>query len=432
MSQRSWLRLAKLGIRSIAFVNLLAGVEQGSAVEGSVQLQSDVTACTRLANVQDVLQCALTNHPEAQRAGLAMRQAETFEATAGQLPNPELGARSVFGNSLGDVVYTNELNLTFPIEIGGRRSSRIEKAAAEKRSAGASLQKSREEVLMQTLASLYRVRQISDELHTVEESLETFGRILHQFGSRLRRTPEQEVSMGVFQVATADYQLRKSTLDSELSDQLRLIELAIGRSFEASPSVLPQKRKSWPEVTRTTDPGSLNGSAILGARAALGLAQADLSTAESLSWPALRFGPSVENQATGPIGFWSYGVNFAIEVPLFQVNSAGRATARAGVQLAEKSVALREMELSSERTQLVRKYENATKALGGALTHEEIAKKHANTDALFARGIIPSSLVIEAHRQMVDFTKDQNELELAALEALWRIRILDGKSVYAE
>ena len=385
-------------------------------------------ACNRLTSAQDVIECALSNHPEAQRARLSNLQAENLESAASQRPNPEVAGKSVFGSSLGDNVANHELLLAVPIELGGKRGARMEKALAEKDTVAASSQRSREEVLLETLHALYRVRQVKAELHTLDEALETFGRIQRQFRSRPRRTPEQEVSLGVFDIAEGDYQLRKAALETELATHIREIELAIGRDFQPLDNVLPAKRKSWPNLAEKAAASAFKGSAMNSARAGLKLAEAELSVAQSLSWPNFRVGPAFESQTSGPFTFQTYGVNLVFELPIFQINGGGRAVARTGLDLAERSLSLKERELSNQRKILLIKYENSVKAVEASFSHTELEKKHRSTDALFARGIIPSSLVIEAHRQIVDFTKNQNEQELSALEALWQIYVLEGRA----
>jgi cobalt-zinc-cadmium efflux system outer membrane protein len=385
-------------------------------------------ACSRLGSPQDVIDCALSNHPEAQRARLSNLQAENLEDAASQRPNPEIAGKSVLGSSLGDDVINHEVNLAHTVELGGKRGARMDKALAEKETIAASSQRSREEVLLETLHSLYRLRQIQAELHTLDEALETFSRIQRQFRSRPRRTPEQDVSLGIFDIAEGDYQLRKAALEAELATHTREIELAIGREFEPSTNVLPPKQKNWPKFQDAAAPASFKGSAMNSVRAGLKLAEAELSVAQSLSWPNLKIGPSFESQTSGPFTFQTYGVNLSFELPLFQINGGGRAVARTGLDLAERSLTLKERELSNQRKILLQKYDFSVKAVLASLTHAELEKKHRNTDALFARGIIPSSLVIEAHRQIVDFTKNQNEQELTALEALWRVYVLEGRA----
>lgn len=423
LQSKVWAILACVLIPSFLLVlfSTLVRAEEFQEVPGAQE-------CKRLASPQDVIDCALSNHPEAQRAKLSNLQAENLESAASQRPNPEIGGKSVFGKSLGDNVINHEVNLAHTVELGGKRGARIDKALAEKETVAASSQRSREEVLLETLHGLYRLRQIQDELHTLDEALQTFSRIQRQFRSRPRRTPEQEVSLAVFDVAEGDYQLRRAALEAELATHTREIELAIGRSFDPTPNVLPPKRTKWPTFSEEKTPTIFKGSAMNSVRAGLKLAEAELSVAQSLSWPNFKIGPSFESQTSGPFTFQTYGVNLSFELPLFQINGGGRAVARAGLDLAERSVLLKERELSNQRKILLKKYSLSVKAVEASLSHAELEKKHRNTDALFARGIIPSSLVIEAHRQIVDFTKNQNEQELSALEALWQIYVLEGRA----
>lgn len=423
LRNRIWAILACFLIPSLFLLFFSTVVRADESADGPMP-----ETCKRISTPQDVVDCALANHPEAQRARLSNVQADNLESAASQRPNPEFGGKSVYGKSLGDTVLNHELNLAVPIELGGKRGARMEKALAEKDTVAASSQRSREEVLLETMRSLYRIRQAKDELHTLDEALETFGRIQRQFRSRPRRTPEQEVSLGVFDVAEGDYQLRRAALETELATHVREVELAIGRSFEPSEGVLPARRKTWPGMNEKVPVTTFKGSAMNSARAGLKLAEAELSVAQSLSWPTLRIGPSFESQTSGPFTFQTYGVNLSFELPLFQINGGGRAVARTGLDLAERSLSLREREVSNQRKVLLLKYENSVKAIEASFSHKELEKKHRSTDALFARGIIPSSLVIEAHRQIVDFTKNQNEQELSALEALWQLYILEGRA----
>ena len=58
---------------------------------------------------------------------------------------------------------------------------------------------------------------------------------------------------------------------------------------------------------------------------------------------------------------------------------------------------------------------------------QEINRKHKEIENLFDRGLISVSLLIEAHRQLIDFTKSKNDQELNAIEALARTYALDGR-----
>jgi len=84
------------------------------------------------------------------------------------------------------------------------------------------------------------------------------------------------------------------------------------------------------------------------------------------------------------------------------------------------------LRLRSERERERARYEKAVAALRALGGRKALRDKHEQVEDFFERGLISSSLVIEAHRQMLDFTRSRHEHELAAVTALWRIRAIDG------
>lgn len=382
-------------------------------------------SCEVLSTSKDVLTCALNNHPDLVRGKAALKQADSLEDKASQRPNPELNGQSVMGKSYGDNYIQNEINLAHTFEIGGKRSARIDKALAEKDQTSSRVLKTKEEVYISTFKTLYRIRQVHIEIKTLDEALETFAKIQRQFKLRPRLGPEQEVSLSIFQLAEGDYKIRRAALETEENSLERSIEIATGKEFPHSKeSILPSRLEKWPDYPNKEN--EFKGSDIKLAQADLKTARADLDLAKSESWPDLKVGPSLQYQAQGPIQYWMYGVNFALPLPLFNINGGGRAVAAAGVSLAEQSLELRRRELSQARRILITQYQKASKSLKESVSLSEVDKKHRSVEHQFQRGVISSSLVIEAHRQMVDFTKNQNEQELTALEALWRLRAFEG------
>jgi cobalt-zinc-cadmium efflux system outer membrane protein len=381
--------------------------------------------CDSLNIPKDVIECALDVHPDLVRGKGSLKQADSLGEQAAQRPNPELSGRSVFGKNQGESVTGHEINLAHTFELGGKRSARIDKANAEKEQISSEFLKTKEEVYISVSKTLYRIRQVHSEIRTIDEALNTFEKIQKQFKVRPRLGPEQEVSLSVFQLAEGDYKLRKSTLESEENALERSIEIAIGREFPHSKeSVLPPPQKNWSDIQ--TGSGDFKGSDYKLAVSELKNAQAEMDLAKGAAWPDLKLGPSLQSQSQGSNQYLTYGVNLTLPLPLYQTNGGGRAVAAAGLMRAEQSLELRKRELSQHRKILINQYQRASKALKESVSLSEIEKKHKSVERQFERGVISSSLVIEAHRQMVDFTKSQNEQELNALESLWRLRALDG------
>lgn len=382
-------------------------------------------ACDSLNTPKDVLECALDSHPDLVRGKGSLKQADSLEDQAAQRPNPELSARSLFGKNEGESVTGHEVNLAHTFELGGKRSARIEKANAEKAQISSEFLKTKEEVYISISKILYRTRQVHSEIRTIDEALNTFERIQKQFKVRPRLAPEQEVSLSVFQLAEGDYKLRKSALESEENSLERSLEVAIGKEFpHGKETILPPPQKNWPDLQIGN--GDFKGSDFKVAVSELKNAQAEMEMAKGASWPDLKLGPSLQSQSQGSNQYLTYGLNLTLPLPLYQANGGGRAVAAAGLMRAEQSLELRKRELGQQRKILFNQYQKSSKALKESASLSEIEKKHKSVERQFERGVISSSLVIEAHRQMVDFTKSQNEQELNALEAMWRLKALEG------
>ena len=56
-----------------------------------------------------------------------------------------------------------------------------------------------------------------------------------------------------------------------------------------------------------------------------------------------------------------------------------------------------------------------------------IEEKHNKIERLFFNGLVSSSLVIEAHRQLFDLEEKRNETEREAVEALGQVYIIDNQ-----
>ncbi|MBK8870231.1 MAG: hypothetical protein IPN19_04055 [Elusimicrobia bacterium] len=125
----------------------------------------------------------------------------------------------------------------------------------------------------------------------------------------------------------------------------------------------------------------------------------------------------------------SLGGTLSMDLPLYQRNQGARALARNEARRSEVSLAQRERELSAQWTTWLDVYQDAVASLRGMPTLEQMEKKHQGMESLFERGLIQSALIIEAHRQMTDFTESFNAQELRALEALWSVYVLQGRAL---
>lgn len=383
--------------------------------------------CEKMLRSQDVLECALKNHPAVLQNEARKTQGSFLSEVAQQRPNPELDGNAAFGRAQGENILNSQVSLSHIFELGGKRSSRIEKAQAETEVIAAQLLKSKEETALNVVSSLFRLRQLKKEVETLDEALFTFSKIKEQLQARPKLTPDQEVALATFQLVASDYRLRKVALGGEERTLIQLIGLALNTPFVALPDLLPPSKEVWPELSASLEPPSLIGSDMNRLRAEVKSAEADLSLAQSASWPNLKIGPMFQAQTQGGISYQSFGLNLSVPLPLYQANGGGRAYAGAGLSQAEITLKSAGNQLKTEREQELSKYHAALKALQEVGTLREVEKRHQNVERLFKSGLIQSSMVIEAHRQIVDLTRNVNEQELIAVRSLWRIYAIEGR-----
>lgn len=382
--------------------------------------------CPPFQSAQDVLACAMKNHPVLKRAAAAQAQAAYLEPIALQRPNPELDALGKFGRHDGDRLNKDEATLFHTIETGGKRSARAAKARADQAVVSADALKAREEVALDTVSALYRVRQALSEAAILDRTISSLVAFEKQLSARPRLTPEQEATREVFRLAESESNLRKASLAGEADALVQTLSLAVAGPFEANSSFLPPAKTSWPDLLDASAIRAAS-SELVRARAGTEAAAADLSAARGAAYPDVRVGPTMERETEGSIVKQTYGLAVGLPLPLYHRNRAGKEYARLGVRAAEANSAAVSAGLTAERQAELRRYRAAVNALRRLEAGEEPDKKAARAEELFRRGLIPSSLLLESYRQVFELTKTRDEAELTAIRSLWRVYAIEGR-----
>lgn len=380
--------------------------------------------CPNLETADGIISCALARHPELAVSEAGLNQSVKLEQFARQIPNPEFDMKSTYGRSLGDKIVNVELNLGFVLQLGGKRNARIQQAWAAQAEAAGALLKTKEDVYISTLSSLIRLRQLSQEIEAMDHALSAFSHIQNLYRSYGQLSPEQQISLNIFQVAHGDYLAKKTASVLEQQRYVRNISFILGETIVLNPTMYPSPSSSWPKLMVDEN---LNGSGIKLAEAELKQAEAEFKSAQSESWPDVKVGPTIEQQTEGPFTFQSYGFNLSFPIPIFNVNQGGRAHARAGIMRAEANLRSEKAKLIAEKEILIQQYNTVIEAIRAMPEISTIESKQAKAEAFFRRGLLSTSLMVEYHRQIVDFIEDRNMLELAAVESLWRVYALEGK-----
>lgn len=378
-----------------------------------------------LRSAQEVLSCALKSHPDVLRAESELRVASGLRAEARQLLNPQVSAESASFNEADEASTRIEAAYLHPFELGGKRAARVADASGRESFARARLTLVREHVASQTVQNLTRVRQVIEELRLVEEAITTFKRIVSSYESRPRLSGEQDISLSVFRMAQSDYDFRKSVLLQERAELDAYFRWSIGHPWEDVAAISPATRNDWPEMTAKP----LQSAKVQEEQASLAIAESGLKRAQGQAWPDVFLGPRIETASGNGKSAQGYGAAVALTVPLYQRNAGGKQVAQAGRDQAKLTVQQTERAASAEQAKWLAIYQEALRSYKEAPALAEIEKHHARSESLFERGLIQPSLIIEAHRQMVDLAKSRHEQECRALEALWGLYALEGRPI---
>ena len=381
--------------------------------------------CETPSSYRDVLSCAVENYPEVRQSKLQLNQSQHLINIAEQRPNPELNSQFLGGKAGDDKYQYNQINLAHTVELGGKRNARIRKSRALASAAEIDLESTREKIYLKTYVSLVRLRQIVSELDIYDDVISTFEKIQKQYRARPRMNPEQQATYAIMDIAAHDYRLRRRRLVDEDRENDEFLLHALGRKLDRRAGLFPPSRKQWPVLT---SPGDRQKSLrIKKSIADLEFAQSELAGAKSWAWPDLKLGPTFEIQSQGDRRSNAVGLNLTFLMPLFHTNQAGRSYAVTGVSRAEQLLAAtqfhedHQLELQRER------YQDAVSALEATLSIADLHKKHQAVEKSFEAGVVPSSLVIEVHRQMVDFSRSLGEQEIVATEALANVYSIEGR-----
>ncbi len=396
------------------------------ALAATYQAKAASNVCQSPSSTADVVECVQTFHPDVRKLSFNDLEIEGIRKKASQFPNPQINFQTTKGHNFGDVVGEDAVAVSELIEIGGKRSARQKLGAAQADALRANADLTRYQARMQALLQLIRYRQLSDEIAVLKEALNTFGKVHNQFASRPRLSPDQQVTFSLFRLSTGDYRHKLAALEAELRKTENFFRLIPELNVASALKYLPRRLEKWPVLAKT--PIDLKQApAIKIANSDLTQAEAnqDLATANAIPDPTVSL-VGIRN-IEGTALYYRYGVGLSFPIPLLNLNGGERSQAAAQKAKAEIEFTKLSRQIQIDRDNLLVSYEGFVKSLEAAPSVKDIESKHRNTESLFYRGVISGVLVIEAHRQILEFTQSQNELEYETAQALMGLYLLDGK-----
>lgn len=389
--------------------------------------QANSPDCNNIKTFKQFYFCTLERHPKFEISKLKFHEGDAIVEKATQWQNPEFGLKSTTGDFAGEKVGSTELEMSFSLSQLWLRDDLKNIAEADKKIATIEAKETLYSVKKELIKNLYRFRQLEAELELVDETITTFDAIKRQFKSRAVRGPEQEITLNLVELATSDYELQKNHLSIEKSEIMSKLKAVWGSDFVLKKEYLPPFRDNWMEISSDKMIGLNFEVQKINAENEKALAEQRLTEKES--WPSLSVGPNLTRNTEGPSQYYSYGFNLNMSVPLVSLNSGGRKLANYKAQQARLSADFANKKANSENEILLQKYKSSIESLKKASNQEEIKRKHHKIDSLFKQGLASGGLVIEAHRQITEYTESQHEHENSAIEAFLEIKTLNGESI---
>ena len=380
-------------------------------------------AC-QINNVNELLSRIQEVHPLVLEAKLKIQASGKLTDISKQRPNPNLNAEALFGNPNSQFSVDTFFSLQHTIELGGKRSIRMKSAEAQIEMTELQKRQILEAVVIDTVVKLYRLKQIQEISEFYQEAINAFGRIRNRLKRLPSRSPQQQIEMDTLELASSAYgfdvirkKSEKSYIEKHLAFFSKCPSLAVDKVVP-SEIALPSDVNTFNDVKKSVK--------VLDAIQKLKLAQGRLAQENSKKTPNISIGPAVGYGRSQGADSVLFGAALSMPLPALNKNKGNRAFEGANVKTAELALKNIEHEAVLDLDIWKEKYLHFHQAIQTSKGRETMEKKHKRIESLFRRGVVSTALVIEAHRQLVDFSQAQLSFELGAIEALWNIYRLTG------
>lgn len=399
-----------------------------SLLASSVFTESSFASCD-FKTPNDLLESFKASHPQVVENNSSISISEKWVEVAKQRPNPEFQAQGMKGEEVDGDVDRISLSVMHTIELGGKRSSRIDFADSKRKQFKASVQDSNEDILIDAILKAYKLRQVKELIPIYEEAYEAFNKILKVKLKRKSLSPEEQVEKETLVLATNDYRLKVSKLKSEKINLSRHLSFFVGEDCDLKQDSLPQNV----DLTRSFNlkKETPNYSKLQVAINNLETAKMKLELERSNAYPDLKVGPAFETENINGKNYQSVGLSISMDLPILSTNSGSKNQALGQMNTARLRYKNIKREASLDLEAWIEKYNALGSSLKTIATREDLDKKHLKIEKLFKRGVISTAMIIESHRQLIEFANTRNEFELGAAEALWNIYKING-TVFTE
>ncbi|MBX3022769.1 MAG: TolC family protein [Bdellovibrionales bacterium] len=357
--------------------------------------------------------CALEKDPRIRALAAREKERAGRTAEAKQFPNPVGEFEATKDEISGSIVQ--------PLEIGGKRSARIDVSEIENETSTVEGQLERGEISLELAQSLNRYHQQSTRLDLLEDTKRSLVSLTGRLRAKAVRTPEERVAVGLFSMQNTLIETRILAVKREITETKARLEASIGRKLTSKDQLGLSERRSWPSADYVKPSESLNQRLkALNVRRLEG----ELKVQRSLAWPDLAIGPYFKQDRTRDES--SVGAKLEFGLPLWNRNSGAKQRAEGEFERAKitSGHTFAHEKLSLEA--LAESYRSLVGFLAQSASSKELHKSVKETLSLFARGMVQPSNVIETYRSAFETMEAVQDAEAAALEQYWMLQIAGG------
>lgn len=376
-----------------------------------------------IKNANDIIRCLQKKHPEVINDETIRNVSDKLENQGKAWKNPEVSFETVGGQSLGSNIYESELRLSQTIEFSGQHNARKNIAHATMEQFKAESLGKLEDITILGIKSVYRLAQIKNEIEKIEESIKQFKKIKNQFQSRLKLTPEQEITFGVIQLGISEFEIKRNQILSEKKEIIAELTSNTEISSEEIQKNLPAPIKNWPARPSVEN---ISSASMLKLKADRDMAGSSLALAKAEAWPEFTVDLIVQNKIEGSDQYQLYGAGIRLPFPIFQRNQGEKSLKAVEFSRAQNLVNANQIRSERIVENLSQTYDDSVRNLQNTPSEDFVEKKHRKAEQLFAQGLISGPLIIETYRQIIDYTESRNIEEMRAIESLWKLYILKG------
>ena len=381
-------------------------------------------------NANELLSAIKVNHPSLIKKAREVEMAKLNIDAANKLINPEVEIEGISNLDEGSH-YTTSVKLMQTIELGGKRSARV-KAAKEEVGALKSLTAYESEMLIiKIVKNLYELKHLNEVIPLYVESLDAFKRIHRKLSKRSSLSPEQQVERETLELVISDYRLKLANLKVDRTYLKNHLGFFSGRDCEITNSALPKKLNLNLKLAKIDSVEGLSFSKLRYAKKLTDLQVARLEQERGQAYTNLRVGPTFEMDKEDET-VKKAGVAISFDLPLFNRNGAAKARARVALESARFTFNKAKKEANLDLYSWKAQYNKYVSSLKVMANNTSLDMKHKKVESLFKRGIISTAMVIESHRQLIEYSMTRNEFEVGAVEALWNIYNFSGELMKKE